>query len=308
MWTVVEIVLPVFLLIGLGYGVRRAGLVDDIFFQQANTLVFYVCLPLLLFYKIGTADFSSSFNIKLVIASIAAIGCCFILSYLYAKGRGYAAPVHGAFCQGAFRGNLANVGLAMAYNAYGDIGLTKAGILVGFLVPILNFFAILALTLPQQQRVSYHKIATQIILNPLILASFAGVLWSFFQLPTPVLFDRSLNIATAMTLPLSLLCIGGSFSLARFRGDLWTAALATASKLLLLPLVTFAFLLLLGVTGLDLAIGLIMAGAPTAVVTYIMACHMNADGELAGTIVVMATGLSIVSYTIILFCLHANGI
>jgi len=309
MWNVIEIVLPVFLIIGLGYSIRRAELVDNNFFVQANRLVFYICLPLLLFYKIGTADFSTSFNIRLVMATSGAVGCCFLIAYLYGSWRRYPAPVQGAFCQGSFRGNLAYIGLPIVYNAYGDAGLTRAGILLGFLVPVLNFFAILALTLPQQQqRTSYREIAKQIIINPLILASLAGILWSFFQLPMPTILDRSLNIASAMTLPLALLSIGGSFSLAKLRGDICKAALATAIKLILLPMVTTSFMLLAGISGLDFAIGLLMAGAPTAVATYIMACQMEADGELAGTIVVMATALSAVSYTLLLLCLQGYGI
>lgn len=309
MLTVIEIVLPVFLIITLGYGIRRSGLVNDHFFEQANGLVFYVCLPILLFYKISTADFSTNFNISLVFATSSAVGCCFLIAYLYGTWRRFSAPVHGAFCQGSFRGNLAYIGLAIVYNAYGDPGLTRAGILLGFLVPVLNFFAILALTLPhQQQQISFREIAKQIIVNPLIIASMIGILWSFFHLPMPTILDRSLSIASGMTLPLALLSIGGSFSAAKLKGDIWKAALATAMKLVLLPLVTIAFMLLLGVSGLDFAIGLLMAGAPTAVATYIMASRMGGDGELAGTIVMMATGLSAVSYTLLLFCLHLFGI
>jgi len=305
MWSIIEIVLPVFLIIGLGYTIRKTGLVDDHFFQQTNGLVFYICLPILLFYKIGTADFSTSFNFKLVVATSAGVASCFFLAYLYGVWRKYPSPVHASFCQGAFRGNLAYIGLAIVYNAYGDQGLTRAGILLGFLVPVLNLFAILALLLPQQQqRTNYKEIGTQIVFNPLILASLAGLLWSFFQLPMPTIMDRTLNIASGMTLPLALLSIGNSFSLENLKGDLAKAGLAAALKLLLLPLLTIGFMLLFGVSGLDFAIGLLMAGAPTAVTTYIMATKMGADGELAGTIVVLATALSAISYSVLLFYLQ----
>jgi malate permease and related proteins len=308
MLNVIEIVLPVFLVIGLGYTIRRIGLVDGNFFVQVNQLVYYVCLPLLLVYKIAGADFAASFNFHLVVGTSAAVACCFAIAYLYGKWRKFPPPVHGSFCQGSFRGNLAYIGLAIIFNAYGDSGLTRAGILLGFLVPVLNFFAILALVLPHQQRASTRTLVKQIILNPLILASLAGILWSYFHLPMPTILDRSLNIATGMTLPLALLSIGGSFSLEKLKGDVLKAALATAMKLIFLPLLTAAFLLLLNVSGLDFAIGLLMAGAPTAVATYIMACQMGGDGELAGTIVMMATGLSAVSYTLILLCLKMYGI
>ncbi|MEA3467153.1 MAG: AEC family transporter [Thermodesulfobacteriota bacterium] len=308
MLNVIEIVLPVFLIIGLGYTIRRMGLVSGAFFSEVNKLVYYVCLPLLLIYKIAGADFSTSFNFRLVIASSAGVACCFAISYLYGKWRSYPAPVHGSFCQGSFRGNLAYIGLAIVFNAYGDIGLTRAGILLGFLVPVLNFFAIFALLLPQQQQqTSCKEIIKQLISNPLILASLAGLLWSFFKLPMPIILDRTLNIATGMTLPLALISIGGSFSLANLKGDIGKAALATAMKLLLLPLITGVLMILLNVSGLDFAIGLLMAGAPTAVATYIMACQMGADGDLAGTIVMMATSFSAVSYSILLLCLNSYG-
>ena len=309
MWTVIQIVAPVFLIIGLGWAIRRIGLVDDVFFQQTNRLVFYVCLPLLLIYKIGTADFSASFNIRLILAVAGATGCCFLLAWLLGRRRGYSAPVLGAFCQGSFRGNLAYIGLALVYNAYGNPGLARAGILLGFMVPVLNFFAVLALTLPgQRQGIRYGRIARQIAVNPLILSSLAGICWSYFQLPMPVILDRSLGIAGGMTLPLALVAIGGNFSTARLRGDLATAGIATLIKLLVLPLVTACFLFFLGVTGLDYAIGMLMAGAPAAVATYIMACEMGGDGRLAGTIVVMSTGVSALSYTLILLYLHAGAL
>ena len=304
-----EIVLPVFLVIALGYGIRRIGLVDRSFFVQVNRLIFYVCLPLLLFYKISTADFSASFNFKLVVATSGAVGCCFLFAYLLGSVGRFTAPIHGAFCQGSFRGNLAYIGLAIVYNAYGDAGLTRAGILLGFLVPVLNFFAILALTLPgHKQRSTTLDIVRQIIYNPLILASLAGILWSYFQLPMPTVLDRTLSIATGMTLPLALLAIGESFSLEKIRGDVGKAGLAVALKLILLPLVTAGFMLMFGISGLDFAIGLLMAGAPTAVATYIMACAMGGDGDLAGTIVIMATGFSALSYTLLLFGLQLYGI
>ena len=306
MWNVLEIVVPVFAVISLGYGLRLKGLVDGEFFRQVNGLLFYICLPLLLFYKTATAEFSANFNLGLVVATSGAVGCGFSLAWLYGRWKRFKPPVQGAFCQGSFRGNLAYIGLAIVYNAYGDVGLTRAAVLLGFLVPVLNFFAILALTLPgqQQQQGNYRKIGIQIVANPLIIGSLLGIGWSFLQLPMPVILERSLAISTDMTLPLALLSIGGSFSLAKLKGDIWITATAAAMKLILLPLLTAALLMLFSVSGLDFGVGLLMAGAPTAVATYIMAEQMGADGELAGAIVVMATGLSALSYTVLLLFLN----
>ncbi|PLX93686.1 MAG: AEC family transporter [Desulfuromonas sp.] len=304
---IVTIVLPVFLVISLGGALRAWRLIDETFLMQTNRLVYYVCLPLLLFYKIGTADFKSNFNPALVLASAAAIALAFLLSYAYAVWRRYPPAARGAFSQGAFRGNLAYMGLAIVFNAYGEEGLTRAGILMGFLVPVLNLFAIFALLLPQQRDPNAQRISfwlRQLALNPLIIASFAGIFWSFAGLPLPLILERSLQIATGMTLPLALIAIGGAFSLDKLRGDLWRAAFATGIKLLWLPLLAALLLYAFNVRGLDFAIGILFAGTPAATATYIMAHQLKGDAELAGSIVVMSTALSAFTYSLLLLLLR----
>ena len=306
----ITIVLPVFLVIALGALLRRCKLFDANFVQQTNRLVYVVFLPLLLFHKIGNADFSSFFNGPLVLGSSLAIALGFLLTYIYSGMRNYPAAIRGSFCQGSFRGNLAYVGLAICLNAYGDDGLTRAGILMGFLVPVLNLFAILALLLPQKHSGDGKKPnwATQVLLNPLIIASFVGLIWSFWQLPVPLILDRALNITSGVTLPLALLAIGGGFSFERLKGDLLLAGLASSIKLAVLPLLALSLLAPLGVSGSDLGIGILMAGTPTATATYIMAHQLKADAELAGSIVMLSTLASVFSYTILLLLLKSSGL
>ncbi|MEA3544356.1 MAG: AEC family transporter [Thermodesulfobacteriota bacterium] len=306
----ITIVLPIFLVIGLGTLLKQLKLFDEMFLQQTNRLVYVVFLPLLLFYKIGKADFSSFFNAPLVIGSTLVIVIGFSLTWYYTGKRQYPAALRGSFCQGAFRGNLAYVGLAICLNAYGEEGLTKAGILMGFLVPVLNLFAILALLLPHQGRDDNKtaNLIAQTLLNPLIIASFLGIIWSFWSLPIPLIIDRSLNITTGLALPLALLAIGGGFSFERLKGDLKLAGLASSIKLVLLPLLAVLLLVPMGVSGADLGIGILMAGTPAATATYIMAQQMKGDAELAGSIVMLSTLVSAFSYTVLLLLFKSTGL
>ena len=308
---ILTIVIPVFLVILLGYGLKRLNLIDATFLFQTNRLVYYICLPLLLFYKIGTADFFSNFNGRLVIGSAIIIAIGFFASYGYALIRRYPPEAAGSFSQGSFRGNLAYMGLAIVFNAYGPEGFTRAGILTGFLVPVLNFFAILALLLPHRGQDGDRGLSfwvKQVAFNPLIVASFAGIAWSFLGLPMPIILDRSLDIATGMTLPLALIAIGGSFSLEKLKGDLVRAAFATGIKIVWLPLLGAFLLYGMGIRGMDLGIGVLMAGTPAATATYIMAHQMKGDAELAGSIVMMSTLLSALTYSIALFALRSLGL
>ncbi len=306
----IVIVLPVFLVIFLGSALKRFKLLDDSFLYQTNRLVYIVFLPILLFYKIGKADFSNYFDAPLVIGSSLIIFAGFTLSYLYATWRKHPPAVKGSFSQGSFRGNLAYIGLAICLNAYGEEGLTRAGILMGFLVPVLNFFAILALILPHKKDRESKSPGwfSQLALNPLIIASFLGIAWSFWKLPIPVILDRSLSITTGLALPLALLAIGGSFSMNRMKGDLKLAGLASFIKLLLLPLFTYLLLNVMGVGGSSLGIGVLIAGTPAATATYIMAHQMKGDAELAGSIVMLSTLASALTYTFLLILLKAGGL
>lgn len=301
----IALVLPVFLVIGLGTGLRCSGLLDEAFLQQTNRLIYLVFLPLLLFYKIGTADFISFFNGPLVIGSTLAVILTFVLTYFYTGLRRFPVEVRGSFTQGSFRGNLAYVGLAICFNAYGEDGLTRAGVLMGFLVPVLNLFAVLALLLPQTRNPldQSSKLLRELALNPLSLAACGGILWSFFALPIPVVFQDALRILSGVALPLALLAIGAAFSLRRIRGDLVLALQASSVKLLLMPLWALLILMSLGVTGRDLGIGILLAGTPSATATYIMAQQLGADAELAGSIIMLSTLFSALSYTLILLLL-----
>ncbi len=308
---ILTIVLPVFLVVGIGFLIKRISLIDTNFLFQLNRLVYYLALPSLLFYKIATADFSLRFNGNQVAGVGLTVLLGFSLSYFYGVFRKYGPQLRGTFAQGAFRGNLAYVGLAIVFNAYGEEGLANASILLGFIVPILNLLAVVGLLLPHQ-----HKDATwnpglllrQIVLNPLILASFFGVFWSFFQFPVPQVVDRALHIVTDMALPLALISIGASFSFTKMRGDITIAIIASCIKLVFMPMLAASILIFLGVRGQELAIGVLFAGTPTATAAYIMAEQMGGDAELSASIIMLTTLFSIVTFTVTLYLLRSFGI
>lgn len=305
------IVLPVFLVIGLGFSLKKTGLVKADFLYNLNRLIYYIALPALLFYKISKADFLVSFNGLLLCGMIVSIVTIFVFSYGYGTIRGYRPSVHGAFCQGAFRGNLAYIGLAIVDSAYGEAGFAIAGILLGFLVPLLNFLSVVALVFPNRRHSSGQKalsLVKQIMYNPLILSSFSGIIWSFLALPLPQIVDRALGIITGMSLPLALISIGASFSFNKLRGDLAVATLSTCIKIVILPALTGGILYLFGVHGQELAIGVLLAGTPTATAAYIMAQQLKGDAELSGAIIMLSTLSSIFTYTFYLYWLQLIGI
>jgi predicted permease len=310
---ILQSVFPVFLVIAIGATARRYRFIDEPFVRTANALVYYLLLPALLFHEIGTSDFRQAFSAPLVIGGYAATTAVFLLAFPLSRRMGLVPAERGAFIQGAFRANLAYVGLPIVLNAVGVEGLRKAGILLGFMVPLLNALAIMALLLPHKERQegraweSARNVFTQIATNPLIIASFLGIGWSLFRLPLPGMLRNTLKILSSATLPLSLLCLGGSISFERARTGFSPAATAAAMKVVLLTGLGLAAYRWMGVSGDDLRIGAIMLGCPTAVITYVMASQLKGDPDLAGTIIVVSTAAS--AFTIMgwLFFLRGMG-
>ncbi len=310
---ILQSVFPVFLVIAIGAAARRYRFIDEPFVRTANALVYYLLLPALLFHEIGTSDFRQAFSAPLVAGGYAATTAVFLLAFPLSRRIGLPPAERGAFIQGAFRANLAYVGLPIVLNVVGGDGLRKAGILLGFMVPLLNALAIMALLLPHKERKegrgweSARQVLAQIATNPLILASFLGIGWSLFKLPQPGLLRSTLKILSSATLPLSLICLGGSFSFERARTGFITAAIASAMKVVLLTGLGLAAYRWMGVSGDDLRIGAIMLGCPTAVITYVMASQLKGDPDLAGTIVVLSTAASAFTITGWLFFLRGMG-
>jgi len=309
---ILQAVLPVFLVIAIGATARRFRFIGEDFIDTANRLVYYFLLPALLFYKIGTSNFREAFNAQLVIGGYAATVVTFLVATLLSRKMAITPGERGSFVQATVRGNLAYMGLPIVFSSVGDIGLTKAGILLGFMVPLINSLAVVALVTPhgngkQRGRENARRVAYQLAINPIILSCFMGILWSLFKIPLPLLADRTLSILSSATLPLALLCLGGAFSFERARSGFRLAALATGMKVILVTALAVAVYRWMGLTGDDLRVGVIMMGCPAAVVTYVMASQLKGDTDLAGTIIVLSTAVSAVTITGWLFFLNAAG-
>lgn len=302
-----------FLVVASGAVLRRFRFLGGGFIDSANSLVYYILLPALLFYEIGATDFHEAFNGPLLIGGYAATLATFLLAFLLSRALGMGPSEQGVFVQGSFRANLAYVGLPIVFSAVGQAGLRKAGIFLGFIVPLLNALAVVALMAPHGPekgegfRAAAGRILRQVATNPIILACLAGVAWSLLKLPLPGMVRRTLGLLTPATLPLSLLCLGGSFSFERARKGFALAALASFLKVVVLTGIGVSLYRSMGVSGDDLRIGVIMLGCPTAVVTYVMAARLRGDTDLAGTIVIVSTAASAITITGWLFFLRALG-
>ncbi len=289
-------------MLSLGIALRQLGRLDQSFIKSGNDLVFRICLPSMLFLSTASTHLSESFDRQLIGFGIAlTLGSIALLSFVgrrwLRKGR------LRVFVQGAFRGNLGIIGVAMVVNAYGESVLPKVGVFFAVLTLLYNISAIVVLGGGQGR-----GLVVSLAKNPLVKAIFAGSIWSMLSLPVPEVMHTTLSYLSDITLPLALICIGAGLQWRSFQSNLVPVAWASAYKLVLLPASAVIIGLLLHFEGQDIGILFMMMASPSAAASYVMADQMTDQGAMAGEIVAMTTLASAITTSIGLYVLASLNV
>jgi malonate transporter and related proteins len=293
---------PVFTLIAMGMALKHWQLTTTEFLKTADRLVYFIFFPALLFWKIGGSPPSPTANSFFYIAAALAVLLIYLVSLAYICWRVPAFQA-GTFSQSCYRFNT-YIGMAIIINALGEEGVRRFGILIGFLIPIINVLAVSTLTWygggPGRGAKRIRQAIRAMMSNPLILACVAGLIYSRAVGSFPVFIHNGLGLMAAITLPLALLSIGGALTLTGIR-DHWGQSLVGAFfKLVALPLTGWILFGMLGVVDLDLRIGMIFFALPTSPAIYVLSSQLNSDTRLASAAIVLSTALSFISLTIVL--------
>ncbi|EGQ9916575.1 AEC family transporter, partial [Vibrio parahaemolyticus] len=210
---------PICLMLVLGVIFKRFGLINDNFIEIGSKLVFKVTLPAMLFVSIVASehDFSaaSGFINYGVVASI----LFFIFTYISVSVLFKSSPDQGVLIQGGFRANTGIIGIAYVANAYGSQGVALAALYVAITTFIYNVQAVICLSPKGATSASQaaKMMGRTLTKNPLIISIVLGMLFYLLSIPVPNVVIDAGNYLSKMTLPLALLCTGGSldFSLMR---------------------------------------------------------------------------------------------
>lgn len=291
-------ILPVFLIIGLGYALRTARFLSGDANSILSRIVFYVAAPALLFHGASQTPLRQSVNIQvlLLMASVTVV----IGFSVYLAGARSSPSRRGVLAQGAHRSNMVFVALPIITNAYGDAVLGATAVLIGFMVIWYNLLAVLFLTLPHQQvstgssRV-WIGTAAAMARNPLIIGCAGGIVVSALGIDVPQALAKALDLVGRTALPLALISVGAGLEFDKLRSEIVGSVTASVIKLIIYPAVVFAGLSMMDFKGVDLEVPVLLMAAPTAVVSYIMAKEMNGDERLAGAIIIASTTASIVT-------------
>ncbi len=303
-----NVVLPLMLCIMLGYFLRRIGMIGETLRTGMNSLCFKVFLPFYLFNSVYATDVTASFNGKLMIFCCAAMIAWFALLMFIIPRIEKENPRRGVLIQAMFRSNFALFGLPMAESLCGAEKMGPTTLLIGICVPLVNVLAVITLESFRGGKPSVKKMLLGIAKNPLIIASLLGLAFNLLDIRLPSAVGKTITDLGKVATPLSLVALGASFtflSAAAFRKQL---TLGVAGKLVICPLIMVSLGAALGLRAEMLVPVLIYFGAPTAVSSFPMAQQMDGDGDLAASLVVFTSALSILTIFLWVFTLKTIGL
>ena len=298
-----EIVLPLFLLMALGYVIKLTGMMNETSVKQVNKVIFKIFLPLLVFCNIYNTELAESFNSHLLLYGVAGVLIQFVLSLCLAVLLEKDNSQRGVMLQGMFRSNFVLFGIPISTALFGDTAAGLASILIAVIIPLYNVLAVISLELFNGKKPNLGKILIGIITNPLIIGSVLGIVFVVLKLSIPKPIYDTITDLSSIATPLAFVILGASFSFGDVRRYIKNVLIVLSAKLLVFPALFLGIALLLGFRGAPLAVLLTVFGAPIAVSSFTMAQQMGGDDKLAGQLVVVSSIFSIGTMFLLIFLL-----
>ena len=318
-------ILPIVILIVFGYFLKKIHFIDIHFINILNKYVFRVGLPVLLFFNVYNIENLQQINFGVVLFSVVAILAMFVISYILVLLFVKNPKQKGVIIQAAIRSNFALIGVPLAQYLGGIEALAVVAILSAFTIPLANILTVISLSMFQVdefgERISYRKLARNIISNPLIIGVMLGlfvlVLREFFTTIEGTIFFsirndapsiyESIRLISITASPMALIALGGQFEISVIKPLLKNITLGVFLRNVFVPLIVLSLAVRLEgvIYGMSYSYAALIAlfASPVAVSSNIMAKEMGADDELAGQIVIWSSVFSIFTlfFTIVIF-------
>jgi predicted permease len=309
---ITAIVIPVFGLIGVGFGSAWSGLLSEETGEALSDFVFKVAIPLLIFRVVATADFSEGapwllwFDYYVGFAAAWIIGTLVVRRLFRRDARaGLVAGVSSAFP------NALLLGVPLIITAYGSAGAAAISLLLAIHLPIMmTVSAILieralvadGLSPDADMRSTIRGIGRALVTNPIVLGLFAGTLARVAGIPIvgPIgdVATRLGDIAST----LALFSVGMNLRRYGIRGTVGPAFAIGFLKLLVMPAIVLVFVAWVVPLPSVWAKAIVIAAAcPTGVNAYLVATRFNTGQALASNVITLTTAFAVVTVS---FWLH----
>lgn len=316
-------ILPIVLIISLGYVLKKIKFIDLHFINMLNKYVFRVGLPVLLFYNVYSIESFDEIKWGVILFAVLSILVMFVIGWFSIFFTVKDPNQKGVILQAVIRSNFALIGIPLAQSLGGINALLIVSLLSAFTIPLANILSVISLTMYQRnelgEKISKKKVVKSVLTNPLIIGVGLGLLVIFLRglitpeggVPPFTLKDDmkfgydALRLIGQTATPMALIALGGQFEISVIKPLLNKIVLGVTWRNIIVPgvVLTLAVLLEDRIVGMKDAYAALIAlfGTPLAVSSAIMVHEMGGDEKLAGQLVIWSSIFSILSlFTIIM--------
>lgn len=286
--------LPVILIVALGQLLSTRSWITPEAFRSIDRLSFLILLPALIVRALANAEFDTApwQMVATLIAAQCVMGLIGLAAYAWP---GITRPAIGTIIQSNVRWNTI-IALSLGAALFGDEGVALVGLAAAVMIPAANIISVYALTShaerPPGTRPRPFLAMTR---NPLVIACVIGISLASLHIQIPAALDETLRILANAAIATGLLSAGAGVDLKALRRAGLRTFTWSLIRLLGMPALVLAIGLLVGLSGLPLAVALICAATSTAPNSYVLARELGGDTTLAANLIAVQTVLAAIT-------------
>lgn len=294
-------IVPIFVLILLGFALMRFSIPSLEFWHLNDKLVYWVLIPALLFNRTSQINVTTDLVGKYALIIYSAFFVAIILSVIASKIFCWSASSMTSVMQGSARHNTFIV-LAIAETLYGSSGLSTAALGSAILIPITNISVVTLMvwSLSEDKEIHHLLLGTlqELVRNPLIIAVFLGLIFNYLDWENVPILHETTRLLGAASLPIVLLCVGANIRVRDFAAEWVPVMVSSCLKMIAFPGIIFLMCIGLELDAVQTSIAVLFGAVPTAAPAYTLAKQLGGDAPLMAAIVVVQTGISIITIPI----------
>lgn len=299
--TILIEIMSIFLIIGIGYFLKRIDFLSEEDVHPLNKIVMYVFLPCMIFEALYNADLT--LILKLGILPFASLFSSFItglISYFILKRLGFDDKKLWSVLITVMIANTAAIGYPITLGIYGEAGFLRA---IFCDIASLITFLLLSFVLTLKFEGSAKKSIKKIALFPPVWALILGILLNLANIPIGGILENTIDYLGQGLTPLIMIALGLSLDLSAIRRSKSMIAFTSIMKLLFFPFIVFLFVSQIGLSNLELSIPVVQAAMPSAMLSLLLAITYKLDYELTSDCILINTLVSLITIPIIIMLL-----
>ena len=303
---VINGIVPVFLLIVLGYALKKVSFLPVTAWPPISSFAVYVLYPGWLIPAVWHADLTGLSTGPVSFGVLGAVAVATVVGFAIKPVLKLSGPTFTSVFQGLMRFN-SFVFVPVAAAIFGPKATGIASIAISALIPASNMVCILVLAQwgePEDGREPDRSplgMAKTLVTNPIFASCLIGLFLNIVHAPSLPLIDKPLTMLGEAAIPTGLILAGAGLSFSYIVKEPFLVTAVSLFKVLAMPILAYAICRIMGGDKLAQGVALACGAAPCAAAAYVQARHMGGDAPLMAGIVALTTTISAISMPLLLW-------